>query len=49
MHLSPPPALFSRHQIETIIKMIGDHFLAKKICWFIKYHFMRLTNLKPKY
>jgi hypothetical protein len=35
-------------KLETI-KLIGDHFMAKKIGWFNEYHFLKLTGLKPKY
>jgi hypothetical protein len=35
-------------KLETI-ELIGDHFLAKKVGWFNKYHFLKLPGLKPKY
>jgi hypothetical protein len=35
-------------KLETI-KLIEDYFLAKKIGWFNKYHFLKLPGLKPKY
>jgi hypothetical protein len=34
-------------KLETI-KLIGDHFLAKKVGWFNKYHYLKLPGLKPK-
>jgi hypothetical protein len=35
-------------KLETI-ELIGDHFLAKKVGWVNKYHFLKLPGLKPKY
>jgi hypothetical protein len=35
-------------KLETF-KTIRDHFLAKKVGWFNKYHFLKLPGLKPKY
>ncbi len=35
-------------KLETI-KLITDHFLAKKVGWFNEYHFPKLPGLKPKY
>jgi hypothetical protein len=32
-----------------MIKLIGDHFLAKKVGWLNIYHFLKLPGLKPKY
>ncbi len=40
--------MFSQPQLE-MIELIGDHFLAKKIGWFLEYHFLELPGLKPKY
>ncbi len=31
------------------IELIGDCFLAKKVSWFNKYHFLKLPGLKPRY
>jgi hypothetical protein len=35
-------------KLETI-KLIGYHFLAKKIGWFNNYHCLKIPGLKPKY
>jgi hypothetical protein len=35
-------------KLETI-EFIRDHFLAKKVSWFNKYHFLMLPGLKQKY
>jgi hypothetical protein len=41
------------HSLEDLkmetIKLIGDHFLAKKVGWFKDYHFLKLPGIKPKY
>jgi hypothetical protein len=44
----PHPCSSENLKLETI-ELIGDHFLAKKVSWFIKYHFLKLPDLKPKY
>jgi hypothetical protein len=31
------------------IKIIGNHFMTKKIGWFNEYHFLKVACLKPKY
>jgi hypothetical protein len=35
-------------KLETI-ELIRGHFLAKKVGWFSKYHFLKLPGLKPKH
>ncbi len=35
-------------KLETI-KLIGDHFSAKKIMWFNEYHCLKVAGHKPKY
>jgi hypothetical protein len=35
-------------KLETI-KLIGNHFIAKKIVWFYEYHFLKVAGLKLKH